>query len=233
MKKHVLSLFIIVCWFAVELFQPLGPETGAFLAVIPAVGFAAAFLILLFVKNKPVSYCLAAAVCIGVCVYDIGFLRMLPPLVLLAAHAAACVSAPRKKEKNDSRRDVVYTVLLLTGLLSLGLLIHDIYSCVRLGNAFAPERPYWLFVGIVAYFAALLLTAYKTKNKNRLVYTVYVCGGVCALCCAAGFALTSAGTVFPRTVFPWLCFLSAAAAADDGVTASLTAAAERVLQTEE
>ncbi len=227
MKKYALILFFILCWSVTALFRS-PPE------IIPVVGFAAALACLLFIKNEVVSFIVAAVLCVGMSVYDIGFLHAVPALLLVPVRSMASVDVSGKKKKKSDRRDVVFTLLLLTMLFSVGLLVFDIRTYVFMKNMFTLERTYWLLLGITSFFLALILTARRSDNKkaHKLTLAVYMCGGVSALFSSVGFMFTSFYAEPDYVAFPWLCFLAVSAAADDSVISAFRAAVGRIMKSE-
>ncbi len=207
MKKYFAPLFFLVCWcVSTAVDGPLG--------LIPVAGFAAALACVLLVKNKAVLFCAAGAVCIGMCVYDIGFLRFVPALALLAGRRAAMAPLPKKKEKRSGRSDAVYTACLVSLAAAAVPLIGNIRACAQGGFSFSVSRRFWLLPLLAVYFIFLCAAA-RRQLKRTPLFLLYVCGGVCFTVSSVGYVLDPVGVRMAGVVFPWLLFFAAASVSGD------------------
>jgi len=184
MKKYIFTIFLMVFWCVWTLFEDPWE-------LILVFGFAAVLCCFLFIKKRVVSLAAAAAVCIGVSIYNIDFLlRLTPALLLILAYRTALIPQTGKKQKTSSS-DALYTALVFSGLISIGALIYDISFVLRNVVSFSLSRMYWIIAGIAVCFAVLIFFAFKNRYEkliSRLIH-VYIFTGVCFVFASFGFLI--------------------------------------------
>ncbi|MBQ7639232.1 MAG: hypothetical protein IJS90_10070 [Clostridia bacterium] len=227
MKKHFLTVFILVIWCVYEAFASVH-------ALILAAGFAAAFLCAVLIKNKAVSYAAPTALTLGLSIYDFQFaLRFLPVLLLAYGMKEAIACKEKTKKGTLPGTGTVYTAILVSGVFALSVLVYDISYASRNPQALSPVRIYWSFFGIFVFLICLIVSCVKMRSDKvvrKLLLPVSVCCAFCFACSAAGFLMNSFIYSFSFAMFPWLVFISFAAVAVYGFRPELFSVNNNMLE---
>lgn len=212
MKKYIFTAFLLVFWCVAAIFE------NPFELILIA-GFTSALGGILFIKNRLPAVILALAVIAGVSIYNIDFLtRLTPSLLLVFSYKSAAEIDFDKKKNKSSGSDLVYTLVLLAGLLAVGTLINDVLFYLRNPLGFSFSRMFWIFAGIFVCFVLFVLRFAKTAHKTqayRVFMPVYACSFLCFIFSAVGFLMNFSLYSLYSAFFPWLIFLALIFAAED------------------
>ena len=220
MKKFFIVPLFFLFWCVSALFRD--PQD-----LIPVAGAAAVLCLILLPRRRAVCISAAAAVAVGVSIFNVQFLlRCVPALLLVLAHGKAAKDA-RTAEKNKARPEAVYTAVIFVFLIALAALVSDIVSASQIPRTDAPSRFYWVLAGIVLFFTAAPAAGGRAAaEKNRkpraeryqrgAFLLIWICGGICALAASVGCLLNSEADVF-CAAFSWLIFAAIAGINGDAV----------------